>query len=56
MDLPILIKKLDALSKDFGTKFEKELKSFVGHVSPFEDTKYFVEKYFNQKYSALFGA
>ncbi|MHA1191429.1 MAG: hypothetical protein ACTSP9_03940 [Promethearchaeota archaeon] len=56
MDLPILIKKLDAFSKDFGTKFEKELKSFVGNVSPFEDTKYLVEKYFNQKYSDLFGA
>jgi len=56
MDLPILIKKLDAFSKDFGTKFEKELKSFVGNVSPFEDTKYLVEKYFNQKYSVLYGA
>jgi MFS family permease len=56
MDLPILTKKLDAFSKDFGTKYEKEIKSFVGNVSPFEDTKYLVEKYFNQKYSALFGA
>lgn len=56
MDLPILIKKLDAFSKDFGTKYEKILKYFVGNVSPFEDTKYLVEKYFNQKYSALFGA
>ena len=56
MDLPILIKKLDAFSKDFGTKYEKELKSFAGNISPFDDTKYLVEKYFNQKYSDLFGA
>ena len=54
MDLPVLSKKLDSFSKDFGTKFEKELKSFVGNVSIFEDTKYLVEKYFNQKYSAIF--
>lgn len=56
MDLPILTKKLDAFSKDFGTKYEKEIKSFVGNVSLFEDTKYLVKKYFNQKYSALLGA
>jgi hypothetical protein len=54
MDLPVLSKKLDSFSKDFGTRFEKELKSFVGNVSVFEDTKYIVEKYFNQKYSAIF--
>jgi len=54
MDLPVLSKKLDSFSKDFGTKFEKELKSFVGNVSVFDDTKYLVEKYFNQKYSAIF--
>ena len=56
MDLPIITKKLDAFSKDFGTKFEKEIKNFVGNVSFFEDTKYLVEKYFNQKYSDLLGA
>jgi len=55
MDLPIITKKLDAFSKDFGTKFEKEIKTFVGNVSFFEDTKYLVEKYFNQKYSDLLG-
>jgi len=54
MDLPILTKKLDSFSKDFGTIYEKEIKSFVGNVSIFEDTKYLVEKYFNQKYSDLF--
>ncbi len=54
MDLPVLIKKLDAFSKEFGTQFEKVLKDFTGNVSPYEDTKYLVEKYFNQKYAAVF--
>ncbi len=56
IDLPVLLKKLDEFSKDFEVKFGKYLKKFAGNVSPFEDTKYLVEKYFNQKYSALFGA
>ncbi len=55
LDLPILTKKLDAFSKDFGATYEKELKSFVGNVTPFDDTKYLVEKYFNQKYADLIG-
>jgi hypothetical protein len=53
MDLPILTKKLDAFSKEFGAQFEKSLKDFTGNVSPYEDTKYLVEKYFNQKYVAI---
>ena len=53
MDLPILTKKLDTFSKEFETKFEKSLKNFTGNVSAFEDTKYLVEKYFNQKYAAI---
>ena len=54
MDLPVLLKKLDEFSKDFEIKFGKELKNFVGNVSPFESAKYLIDKYFNQKYGFFF--
>ncbi len=55
MDLPVLLKKLDEFSKDFEIKFGKELKNFVGNVSPFDSTKYLIDKYFNQKYGFFFN-
>jgi len=54
MDLPVLLKKLDEFSKDFEIKFGKDLKNFVGNVSPFDSTKYLIDKYFNQKYGFFF--
>jgi len=54
IDLPVLLKKLDEFSKDFGIKFGKNLKNFVGNVAPFNSTKYLVNKYFSQKYAFLF--
>jgi MFS family permease len=54
MDLPVLLKKLDEFSKDFEIKFGKYLKNFVGNVSPFDSTKYLVDKYFSQKYGVFF--
>lgn len=54
MDLPVLLKKLDEFSKDFEIKFGKYLKNFLGDVSPYDSTKYLVDKYFNQKYGFFF--
>jgi len=54
MDLPVLLKKLDEFSKDFEIKFGKDLKNFVGNVSPFDSTKYLIKKYFSQKYGLFF--
>jgi len=54
MDLPVLLKKLDEFSKDFEIKFGKYLKHFVGNVTPFDSTKYLVDKYFSQKYGIFF--
>lgn len=54
LDLPVLLKKLDEFSKDFEIKFGKDLKNFVGNVSPFDSTKYLIDKYFNQKYGFFF--
>ena len=54
MDLPVLLKKLDEFSKDFEIKFGKYLKNFVGNVTPFDSTKYLVDKYFSQKYGGFF--
>ncbi len=54
LDLPVLLKKLDEFSKDFEIKFGKDLKNFVGNVSPFDSTKFLIDKYFNQKYGLFF--
>ncbi|MFX1365464.1 MAG: hypothetical protein ACFFCE_08595 [Promethearchaeota archaeon] len=50
MDLPILFKKLDEFSREFESKFVKELKNFKGNVSHFEPTKFLLIKYFSKKY------
>ena len=50
MDLPVLFKKLDELSRDFESRFLKELKKFQGNVSHFEPTKFLIIKYFSKKY------
>ncbi|MBD3194992.1 MAG: hypothetical protein GF317_08060 [Candidatus Lokiarchaeota archaeon] len=51
MDLPVLLKKLDKFSKDFGERFKEEINNFAANVSVFDDTKILVEHYFNQKHS-----
>jgi len=51
MDLPVIVRKLDDFSKEFEDKFQTELKSFIGKVTPFEQAKYLVKKYFYQKYT-----
>ncbi len=50
-DLPVLFKKLDNFSQEFGQIFSKDLKRFQGNVQKFASTKYIIRKYFSQKYS-----
>lgn len=50
MDLPVLLKKLDAFSKDFEEKFKDEINDFGVNVAVFEDTRFLVKKYFSQKH------
>lgn len=50
-DLPVLFKKLDDFSREFGQTFSKDLKRFQGNVQKFASAKYMIKKYFRQKYS-----
>ncbi|MFW9874394.1 MAG: hypothetical protein ACFFG0_14910 [Candidatus Thorarchaeota archaeon] len=49
MELPVLLKKLDAFSGEFEQLFIEDLKNFGGNVSCFGPTKHIVKKYFKQK-------
>ena len=51
MDLPVLFKKIDEFSREFEQKFTKELKNFQGNIQRFEQARFLIIKYFNQKYS-----
>ncbi len=51
MELPILSIKLDAFSGAFERRFSTDLKSFQGNVHRFLPTKYYVKRYFSQKYA-----
>jgi len=51
MNLPVLSKKLEAFSKDFEQRFSREIQSFEGEIDKFNSAKYFVNKYFSQKYA-----
>ncbi|TXT65030.1 MAG: hypothetical protein BAJALOKI3v1_140021 [Promethearchaeota archaeon] len=51
MDLPVLLKKLDAFSKKFEDQFRKHIIDLGANISVFKDAELLVEKFFKEKHS-----